>query len=133
MSGRFPWFLGGLAMKTLRFAIPLGVVLLLGAGKAPKNDKELQKFQGTWVAVTVEINGNEEKEAVKGLVATVAGNKITIKHGKRSTEGTFTIDPSKKPKWLDSKAKVGDKEITTVGIYKFDGNKLIICHTHAGG
>jgi uncharacterized protein (TIGR03067 family) len=117
-------------MQKYVLAIPM-VVLLLGADQANKGSKkELKKFQGTWVAVSLEVNGTGAKEGAKDFKATIKGNQITIKQGQKSGKATFTIDPSKNPKWLDATAKQGAEEVKSLGIYKFDGDKLTVVYAH---
>jgi uncharacterized protein (TIGR03067 family) len=115
------------------------VVLVLAAGLLVAGDKkedakkDLKKFQGQWVAVSVELNGKAvPDEAVKSVKVTVKGNKVTIKEGDMTSEGKFTLDPTKKPKQIDGTAKEGDKEVKTIGIYEFDGDKVKICYALAG-
>jgi uncharacterized protein (TIGR03067 family) len=118
-----------------RYAVVvLAVGLLIGADKKDDAIKELKKFQGEWVPVSVEVNGKAAPaEALKDVKVTVKGNKITFKEGAKTMEGTFTLAPTKKPKQIDATAKEKDKEFKTIGIYEFDGDKLKICDTLAGG
>jgi uncharacterized protein (TIGR03067 family) len=113
----------------------LAVGLLVGADKKDEVKKELKKFQGEWVPVSMEINGQAMIEAeLKGMKLTVKGNKATFQVGGETFEGTFTLDPTKKPKQIDGKAKgTQGKDVKTVGIYEFDGDKLKICDTWAAG
>jgi uncharacterized protein (TIGR03067 family) len=114
------------------------LVLAMGfpAGVDKKGDtvkKELKKIQGGWVLVFVEVNGEVYSE--KDTKLTVKGEKFTFRSGSWSLGGTFTLDPTQKPKrfnvWWgeDSKAK----EDMTLGIYEFDRGKLKVCCTVQGG
>ncbi len=121
-------------MKKIVLALP--VVFLLLAAKQSEKDakKELKKFAGTWEAVSLEVNGTKAgANEGKGLKAIVEGNTLTIKHGEKTVKATFTIDPSKDPKWLDSITKAGGKELKSLGIYKFEDDKLSICYTLGSG
>jgi uncharacterized protein (TIGR03067 family) len=115
--------------------VVLAVGLLIGADKKDEAKKELKKFQGEWVPVSVEINGKAiPEEAIKNVKVTVKGNKLTFTEGGTTIEGTFTLDPTRKPKQIDGKAKGPQgKEVKTIGIYELDGDKLKICDTLAGG
>jgi uncharacterized protein (TIGR03067 family) len=121
-------------MKQGILMVPV-VFLLLAAEQGQKDTKkELKKFKGTWLPVSMELNGKKAPpEEAKGLKVIIEGNTLTIQQGEKKVKGTFTIDPSKDPKWLDSSAKIGGKELKTLGIYKFDGGKLTICHAAPGG
>ena len=52
---------------------------------------------------------------------TFAGDMITIIIDDRKLEGTFTVDPAKKPKEMDAKFAVGE---ATLAIYHLDGDTL---------
>jgi uncharacterized protein (TIGR03067 family) len=98
--------------------------------------KELKTFEGTWVRVSAETNGKEApQDVVKGVTMTFAGDKFTYKRAEtgRVIEGTFRIDPSKNPKEYDATASPAGKELTTVGIYRIDGDRLKVCYTPEGG
>jgi uncharacterized protein (TIGR03067 family) len=111
----------------------LAAGLLVGADK-PEGDtkKELKKFDGKWVAVAREMNGKKGSgDALKGFTFTVSGDQAVVIDGPRTCKATITVNPDKKPKQIDVSGKYGEKEIKTIGIYKFDGDKLTICYTMA--
>jgi uncharacterized protein (TIGR03067 family) len=116
------------------------VVLALAMGFPVGVDKkghtvkeELKKLQGQWVLVFVEVNGEVYSE--KETKLTVKGHDFTMRVGSWSLGATFTLDPTKKPKRFD--VRWGEdsqaKEDKTLGIYEFDGGKLKVCCTLAGG
>jgi uncharacterized protein (TIGR03067 family) len=113
----------------------LTVGLLVGADKNDEVKKELKKFQGEWEPVSGEINGMAAPyEGLKVIKVSVKGNKVTIKDGEQTEQGTFTLDPTKKPRQIDVTAKNSKgMEMKTTGIYEFDGGKLKVCYTLAGG
>jgi uncharacterized protein (TIGR03067 family) len=112
----------------------LAAGLLIGADKKEDAKKDQKMFQGSWVPVSVEVNGEEvPKEQLKDVLVTVKGNKVTFKEGDKTSEATFTLDPTKKPKQINGTAKEKDKEVKTIGIYEFDSGKLKICYTLEGG
>jgi uncharacterized protein (TIGR03067 family) len=117
-----------------------GVLLLAGAALAvgaddKKDDAakaELKKFQGTWLLVSGEENGEKiSADAAKMMKAIVKDDKVSIYMGDKVVgEATFTIDPSKKPKEIDSVSTMGpDKGKKSLGIYEFDGDTFKICIT----
>jgi RNA polymerase sigma-70 factor (ECF subfamily) len=86
--------------------------------KKPKSDKEL--IQGTWIPVSAEQNGKKiPKEGVD--LFTFTGDKVAMHSpGGERREGTYTIDPEKKPKELD----LTFGKNTIMGIYELKGNTL---------
>jgi len=111
----------------------LGAGLLLLAGGAGQDavKKELAKMQGTWKVVSVIINGQELKEEeIKDDRLVIKDDHFTLKGGKQTLEGKFTLDPSKTPKHLDAEATSGDmKGAKSVGIYQLTGDTLKVCYS----
>jgi uncharacterized protein (TIGR03067 family) len=115
-----------------RCVLVLAVGLVTGADQKDEAKKDLMKFQGEWMLVSLEVNGKSMPEA-KGKI-TVKGNKITFQRGGKTVEETFTLDPTKKPKQIDGTGKDPQgKEYKTIGIYELDGGKFKICNTLPGG
>ena len=53
---------------------------------------------------------------------------LTMKEKVATYKGTFSIDPSKKPKTIDVKFREGpEKGNTSLGIYELDGDDLKLC------
>jgi RNA polymerase sigma-70 factor (ECF subfamily) len=99
----------------------------------PKSDKEL--ILGTWIPVAGEKNGKEiPKETLKGnLIFTK--DKFTMELNAGAVrEGTYTIDPEKKPKELDLawEGQVVDRGGTLTGIYELKGTRLKCVFTERG-
>jgi RNA polymerase sigma factor (sigma-70 family) len=97
---------------------------------------ELKKLQGEWYLAGTEGNpdqGDRVQERTAALrlnlgVQTrwvVNGNTIAVKPGRR-TEITFTIDPTKSPKWIDLIVhdRLTRKSYHYQGIYESDGKNL---------
>ncbi len=81
----------------------VGVFAATLALAADANDdavkKELDKFNGTWKAVSVVHDGKEvPKEDLDKVTLTVKGNEYTFRHGDVMVEGTHKLDPTKTPK-----------------------------------
>jgi uncharacterized protein (TIGR03067 family) len=113
------------ALLAVMFA-SAGVVT--GGGDKAKGD--LKKFEGTWSVATAQKGGKDAPEGeIKEIQLVFSGEKLTFKHGEKAIEGTFKIDPSKKPKQIDVSLMGKDVE----GIYRFkkDG-KLELCISDAG-
>jgi uncharacterized protein (TIGR03067 family) len=126
--------------KSLLPALVVGLLAVASLTRAADEkadaEKELKKFEGTWVTVSAETNGKEAaKDELKGLTMTFQGPRFVLKMADtdRVIEGTFKVDPSKTPREYDATATVAGKKLTTVGIYEFDGDKLKVCYTPEGG
>ena len=54
---------------------------------------------------------------------------FTIEFAENSDKGTFSINTEKSPKWIDIKtgAKGPFMGKTLMGVYKLEGDKLILC------
>jgi uncharacterized protein (TIGR03067 family) len=96
--------------------------------------KELEALQGTWAAVTVERNGQRAPaEALKGFEVVIQGNRMTINPGKDDRTSTFTLDPSKRPRWLDNTPEQGPKKGQSLpAIYELQGDSLKLCFDNEG-
>lgn len=116
--------------------IPLlaNCLLSTGAGQdAAKND--LEKFQGDWILVSAERDGQKlpEEEARK-LKLTIQGDRFTLrKDAVVLSEGTFKLDPGKKPKQIDETISSGfSKGKVMLAIYEIDGDHHKICFPEEG-
>jgi uncharacterized protein (TIGR03067 family) len=88
---------------------------------------DMERIQGTWVAVSAEATGRQLPEPeVKRIAMTFQGDKVKVKGLKKNDEeeeGTFRLDPTQKPKWFD--LAVANKRI--LGIYMLEADCLTIC------
>jgi RNA polymerase sigma-70 factor (ECF subfamily) len=95
----------------------------------PRSDKEL--IQGTWIAISVEQNGEKlPKEKYEDGKMVLEKDKITLQvlEKGRALEGTWTIDPDKKPKEID----MAFGSAGMMGLYELKGKKLKIVMTERG-
>ncbi len=116
-------------MKTKAALLGL-VVLLLGAGGADEQNKEIEKFAGTWEIAELLYNGDDEsklgfKVTFKGNEGVVEGN-ANVKNEYAKIK--FKIDPSKKPKHMDITVADGSQtDAKMQGIYDFKDGQLRMC------
>jgi RNA polymerase sigma-70 factor (ECF subfamily) len=98
---------------------PADAPTVAATDEKPKSDKEL--IQGTWIPVSGEQDGKKiPKEKLTDQFIFTA-DKVTLQRaGGEAREGTYTIDPEKKPKELD--LTFGEK--TYMGIYELKGTTL---------
>ncbi len=100
--------------------------------------KELQKFKGTWVLVSGEMDGKPlTDDQVKKSKITWDGDKATLVTPHQSDkpfEAKITVDPSKRPREMDWVRPAGPGAgVTMHAIYEFDGNdKYKVCFDPSG-
>jgi uncharacterized protein (TIGR03067 family) len=101
--------------------------------KKNEEQKDEEKLQRNWVAVSYEHDGKaapEEKvKTVKMVVKDDAMTFSMVGLGKQPA-ATFKLDPKKEPKAIDVTPGGGDgtgKKDVVLGIYELDGDKLKIC------
>src|SRR5271166_4250212 len=109
----------------------LAVCLCAGLAVAQGSAKEdLEKQQGTWVAVSFRHDGQATpQEIVRTITRTVKGDHVVWKRDGKSFAGTaLVLDPGKDPKAIDVIADGGPTRGKRVlGIYKIENNKLTLC------
>lgn len=97
--------------------------------------KDLEKFQGNWTLISVERDGKKTpEEEAKKIKLSIQGNKFILqKDGVTISEGTFTVDPAKKPKQIDEMITAGpNKGKMFLAIYEIDNDHHKICFAAAG-
>jgi len=121
--------------KLLTALAALAAVGLLAAADA-KDDakKELDKFTGTWKAVSATRDGKEmSKEEVEKVKLVVKGDSYTLTVGDETIEGTHKLDPSKSPKTIDAlRTKGPDKDKPLLGIYELTDDTYKACFAPVG-
>jgi uncharacterized protein (TIGR03067 family) len=108
------------------------LVLLAGFGAAQPSEEDVKKdlklFQGKWQAVAA--YGFDGKpltdQDLKTTTLVVDGDKFTMTSGGFTQEGTFKIDPTKKPKTIDAFLNK-DKANIVQGIYEQVGDTRKSC------
>ena len=97
----------------------------LGCGHAALN-------QGHFSPKRKVVEGGKKvgEEKVKNVKITFVGDKIEIEGLMQDKgKGTFTLDPTKKPKAIDIRIP---NEEDVAGIYEFDGKALKLCLNTSG-
>ena len=117
-------------------AVAIGFIAGVFGQDTPKKgdamNEEMKQLEGTWRAVAVEFGGKEmDRRDVSDYRLVFSGTECSIVSGKRVTRCTFTIAPSKSPKWIDV-TPTGDK-VTWPGIYELkDGTLKVFLDTTGG-
>jgi len=110
----------------------VNALLLLGLLVGADKPKDEAKLDGTWVVVSMLKEGKQDDD-IKGDKVTFKDGKLNVKNPDKNKDeqGTYKLDASAKPKTIDIMPAGSDKAI--VGIYKVEGDKLIVCGSHEPG
>jgi uncharacterized protein (TIGR03067 family) len=101
-------------------------------------DTDYQRLSGTWVLSSGVVDGHPVPEEIRKKTRLITTrDKFTLSTGAQtgtSEDGTFTIDPTKSPKTVDSVQGSGlDKGKTFLGIYEIiDDTHKRACWAPAG-
>jgi uncharacterized protein (TIGR03067 family) len=123
----------GFAMRSFGL---IAVVVLIAAN--PDDDaakKDLEKLQGNWQLISMERDGKKTpQEDAKKITLTIQGNKFVLrKDGEVISEGTMSLDPTRKPKEIDETITTGpNKGKVFSAIYEIDDEHHKICFAAAG-
>jgi uncharacterized protein (TIGR03067 family) len=93
------------------------------------------KFQGNWSLISVERDGKKTpEEEAKKIKLTIQGNQFVLrKDGVVVSEGTMTVDSSKKPKEVTETLTAGpNKGKVFSAIYEIDDDQHKICFAAPG-
>ena len=121
-------------MRSFSFIALLGLALPTMA-ESPEEMTDLDRLQGEWVMVGLDVR-EESVPAGKlaGTTLVIEKEKYTTVVKKKEYPVTFTLDPKQDPKHIDM--MIPDDSGTpqlSKGIYKIEGDKLIICRGQAPG
>jgi uncharacterized protein (TIGR03067 family) len=118
-------------MKRLSCIILFLTAAALGAAKPDDKaaQEELKKLAGDWECTGGELKEEKLPEAgYKGMIMSIKDDTFKIQfQGKVIDEGTVKIDPTSSPKTMDLLSSK-TKQPRFRGIYKLDGDKLVICY-----
>jgi len=115
-----------------RLRLLLAATLLLGAGVGSAEEKDAgsdqESIQGTWKIVSATVDGRDTTEELdKDITLVITKDKITsLIGGKSDHQTTYKLDPTKKPKTIDTTDIKDDGQPgkTTLGIYQLSGDEL---------
>src|SRR5262249_17501365 len=101
----------------------------------PKPASDQEKLQGVWQAVELELVTSKDEAKQAQLIQRCRWHftkeKITFQlDDDKSLEGTFSLDPSQKPKQLDFTLSAGMEKWLGqkfTAVYKLEGDTLTVC------
>jgi len=108
----------------------LGLALVAGAPlKKDGPAKDPPTLVGEWVGETGVRGGKPENPPAGTALTFMADGKVRFREGAdaKAEEGTYTVDPKKDPAEIDIVPPNGAKGVTILGIYKVEGDTLILC------
>ena len=107
---------------------PVTLVLAAGPQTPDAAKKELERLQGTWLMVGLEIDGKDvPADKIAETILTIKGDRYSTKVKKTEHECTIRLDPSKKPPAIDMIfTKPGSAPETCAGVYELKGDTLRI-------
>lgn len=115
---------------------PLLLGLAIGIGAPAVKDppkKDPPSIVGEWVPESAVIGGkNDPPPAGSTFEFTKDGKAIMKEPGSKGDEMKYTIDTKKDPMEIDLKESAGMKEMVMPGIFKIDGDTLVICIAFGG-
>ena len=104
--------------------------------KEEATKKDQLAIEGTWLAISLEVNGNAVgADDVKKITTENGrdGEWTLLVEGKDVSEGTSTIDPPVTPKTIDFKTTKGNNSgQTSFGIYEISGKIRKLCIAEQG-
>ena len=115
-------------------ALPAARVIVAQAA-APESDHDL--IQGQWQSKQKIVRGDEMIHVIGSTTRTFSKDTIKGESGlfPDSETGTYVIRPEKTPKEIDlitrrtAFMEFSGKEVTSLGIYRIEGDKLTICES----
>ncbi len=97
-------------------------------------EKDLKVLVGKWKVEKAELGGKDAMSFAKDVkLELLEGGKYKLDLLGQKDEGTFTVDPSKKPAEMDIKGTDGPNKGKTIKtIYKIDGDTVTLCYELGG-
>ena len=117
------------------------VLLLMLQTPVDGVSQELQKLNGTWQVVQLDIDGKDLSERLKGYRYVFEGQwiKLQDRDGKpvprsdnKHDERPFIININTNPKSIDMTISVKSKNYSSLGIYELKDNQLRMCFSEPG-
>jgi len=120
------------AFSTLTVLMVIEATLTAGEDKPNPTDRDM--LQGTWKVLSETANGEKvAKEVLGNASATFSGETYISRGDKRTVQGSFVLKESAGPQQIDLvTTSVGGRVVALQGIYRLDGDRLVICMSGGG-
>jgi uncharacterized protein (TIGR03067 family) len=122
------------AFKAISTTLLLAFAVTANAGPEAAK-KDLERLEGQWSMVFGERDGQPLPDPFfKGSKRVAKSGETTVTIGdKLFMKAKYTIDPSKKPKWINYELLEGpNKGKTQLGIYETDADQVKFCFSAPG-
>lgn len=114
-------------MRQVLLVLAAGFLVAADKPQAPSGN-DLDKLQGAWTLVVLEVNGEKQPPEKIKRILVYAGHNWRVKVGDDELEGSSKFDASKTPKAIDITYNTGpNKGKTYLGIYEIDGDTYRAC------
>ncbi len=119
-------------MKSL-IGLLMAASLLLAADAVSDSKADQKKLQGTWKATSAKFNGKDSSVDGDNALAAVFKDNVATLRASEAVKKAYAkvqvkLDASTMPKCIDITVLGGTQKDTVFeGIYKFDGDKLVLC------
>jgi uncharacterized protein (TIGR03067 family) len=92
---------------------------------------DARQIQGTWQLLSRTCGGEQVSHVV--ATAQISAGRLVLMDSKGDWRSPFTLtlDPTKKPRWFDTKSE-GSSTYTTSGLYDLQGDDLRLVYTTQG-
>ena len=110
-------------------------VLAAAASSDDAVSKDLQMFHGNWSLISVERDGKKTPpEELATTKLAIQANKFVLRRNSAIvSEGTFTLDPARKPKEIEETITAGpNRGKVFKGIYEIEETHHTVCFGAAG-
>jgi uncharacterized protein (TIGR03067 family) len=114
---------------------PLFVGLaLIAAAPAPKPDskKDPPTPIGVWSVESALKGGRKDTSPPGSTMELTAEGKMVLHENGKDISGTYKTDPKKDPAELDLTLDAGGAMVTMQGIYRIEGETMMVCLTFMG-
>lgn len=106
--------------------LPLVLILIAAPARGDDPKADDKAIQGTWEVAEAELAG--KMLPLKDVTLTLDNGKYTLK-AESEDKGTYTMNPTKKPKEMDIKGTDGpNKGKTFLAIYELTEDTLKVCY-----
>lgn len=101
--------------------------------KSDAAERELLRFQGKWQPVKLIDAAGKPYADLMTYKLSVAGDQSLFENAKEKSDGTYRLQPFRRPREIDIIVTTGpDKDKTYLGVYEIVGDTLRIVHDPTG-